>query len=94
MIKKISNATRLKMSLARKGKHYPNLSKAMSGKNHPNYGKHRTKETRLKIAKAHRGIKLTKEHCLNISKNRPDITGHYVSRSTRLKISKALTGKV
>lgn len=47
---KFSKETRKKMSQARKGRHYPNLSKSKTGKTH-------TADTRLKMSLAKRGSK-------------------------------------
>jgi hypothetical protein len=58
--RKLSLEHRLKLSLAKKGKYI--------GKNHPMFGKHHSKESKLKMSKSLKGKKLSKEHKLKISK--------------------------
>jgi len=66
-----------------KNKKRPEISKRMKGKNNPMYGKHPTKETKMKISK---------NHADNSGKN------HYLwnkhpSKKTRQKMSEANSGK-
>lgn len=80
---------------------------ANSGKNHFRYGKELTNEHKLKISKAHKGMKHTKETCIKMSTSRKGRIiseetkkkisdtekGKEVSQETREKLSKALKGK-
>ena len=64
---KHSEESRLKNSLAHRGKHASaetrkKQSEANSGENNPFYGKHHTEDSRRKIAEAHRGKHHSAEH--------------------------------
>jgi hypothetical protein len=67
-----SKETRMKMSLARKGKKFSlearqRMSKAQSGENNPNYGKHRPQYVKDAISKAQKGHKTSLETRKKIS---------------------------
>lgn len=73
--KKLSNSGQFKQGMIpwNKGKKMSkkfceNLSKANSGKNHPNWGKHLSKETRMKISKANVNKKKSEKTKQKISK--------------------------
>lgn len=60
------------------------------GKNHPWLGKQRSKETRLKISKTKKGVKLTEEARKNVIKA---LTGRVQSAEKRRKCSEANKGE-
>ena len=80
--KTLSEETRRKMSEVRKGK--------QAGENHPMYGKTHTPEARRKISIANTGKPRSKEHCQKLSQA---LIGKTLSKETKRKISRALTGE-
>lgn len=80
---------RSKLSKSAKKRCTEDWVKARSGSNHYLYGKHPSDESRLKMSLASKGKPKTDSHKSNISKGLKD---HTVSKDTKQKISKALSG--
>ena len=76
------------------------LSKALSGEKHPYYGKHRSEETKRRIALGNIGKTVSEESRMRMSKsqtwqkgeNNPRY-GQHCTDETKQKISQALVGK-
>ena len=77
-----SEETLLKMSLAKKGKHYPKMSSSQIGRKHSD-------ETKLKMSKSATGKVRTKEHQAKLNAS---AKGRIMSQETRLKMSLARKG--
>lgn len=68
------------------------------GSNNPFYGKTHSDESRKKMSDAHTGIKLSPEHCRNISKAHKGTKNHFFGRKhtieTKQKISDSKKGQI
>ena len=85
---KLSEETKLKISLANLGKIKSEESRLLMGVK--NKGKVASEETRLKMSRNRKGKKLSREHCENISKGQ---LGKKLSEEHKLKLSNAKKGK-
>jgi len=98
-----SEATKLKLSLARRGCHNSPLTEfkrgQVSGPNNPFYGKHHSEKTRMRWSKIRRG-----RRCPQISKTRKRLfaegklihpwKGKHLTENIKTKIGKANEGKI
>ena len=83
-----TDATRKKLSQAKKGEKHPMYGKR--GKDSPNYGKHRTEESRKKMSQAQKGKTVSEETRKKLSQAHKGLKH---SEETRQKISQAKIGE-
>jgi hypothetical protein len=101
--KHLSDEQKVKISIARTGKHYPNLSAALKGEKHYWFGRHHTEETKKKMSERAKGKSKSEETRRKISETKNRLfqegklhswaKGKHFSEEHRKKISEWHKGK-